>query len=73
MGNPFRLGLLTHLEGSGQPGQIYREAIELIVAAEALGFESAWVAQHHFDKAGRLPSPLPFLAAQGARRWLLRA
>lgn len=67
MANPFRLGLLTHVEGAHGAQRIYREAIELLVAADALGFESAWVAQHHFDKAGRLPSPFPFLAAAAER------
>ena len=67
MVNPFRLGLLTHVEGAGGSQRVYREAIELLVAADALGFETAWVAQHHFDKAGRLPSPFPFLAAVAER------
>ena len=42
--------------------------MELFVAAEELGFDSAWVAQHHFDAAsGRLPSPFTFLAAVAER------
>jgi len=67
MANPFRLGFLTHVEGAGDPQQIYRETLELFVAADALGFEVGWVAQHHFDKAGRLPSPFPLLAAAAER------
>jgi alkanesulfonate monooxygenase SsuD/methylene tetrahydromethanopterin reductase-like flavin-dependent oxidoreductase (luciferase family) len=60
----FRLGLMTHVEGAGDAGHIYRETLELFVAADQLGFDVAWVAQHHFkDVAGRLPSPFPFLAA----------
>ncbi len=65
--NPFRLGFLTHVEGADDPQRIYRETLELFVAADALGFEVGWVAQHHFDKAGRLPSPFPLLAAAAAR------
>ena len=42
--------------------------MELFVAAEELGFDSASVTQHHFDAAsGRLPSPFTFLAAVAER------
>ena len=64
----FRLGFLSHLHGTLPPGQLYRDYVELFVAAEELGFDSAWVAQHHFDAAsGRLPSPFTFLAAVAER------
>jgi alkanesulfonate monooxygenase SsuD/methylene tetrahydromethanopterin reductase-like flavin-dependent oxidoreductase (luciferase family) len=65
----FRLGFLTHLHGvSGDPAKRYRDYVELLVAAEELGFDSVWVAQHHFDaSAGGLPSPLVFLAAVAER------
>ena len=47
--------------------------VELFVAAEELGFDSAWVAQHHFDaSAGRLPSPFTFLAAVAERTRRIR-
>ena len=66
---PFRLGFLTHLHGSSDdPAKRYRDYVELFVAAEELGFDSVWVAQHHFDAAaGGLPSPLVFLAAVAER------
>jgi alkanesulfonate monooxygenase SsuD/methylene tetrahydromethanopterin reductase-like flavin-dependent oxidoreductase (luciferase family) len=65
---PFRLGFLSHLHGTLPPRQLYRDYVELFVAAEELGFDSAWVAQHHFDAAsGRLPSPFTFLAAVAER------
>ena len=68
MSNPFRLGFLTHFEGEGDARQIYEETLQLFVAADELGFNSAWIAQHHFkDRVGRLPSPLPFLAAAAQR------
>jgi alkanesulfonate monooxygenase SsuD/methylene tetrahydromethanopterin reductase-like flavin-dependent oxidoreductase (luciferase family) len=64
----FRLGFLSHLHGVSEPPQLYRECVELFVVAEELGFDSAWVAQHHFDSsAGRLPSPFTFLAAVAER------
>ena len=67
-----RLGFFAYLGGSRDPGTLYAETIELFVAAERLGFDSVWVAQHHFGPlAGTLPSPLPFLAAVAARtRWI---
>src|SRR4051794_860157 len=68
MSNTFRLGFLSHVEGTGDARRIYREALELFVAADELGFDSCWVAQHHFEEdAGRLPSPFPFLAAVAER------
>jgi alkanesulfonate monooxygenase SsuD/methylene tetrahydromethanopterin reductase-like flavin-dependent oxidoreductase (luciferase family) len=64
----FRLGFLSHLHGTSPPHQLYRDYVELFVAAEELGFDSAWVAQHHFDAvSGRLPSPFTFLAAVAER------
>ncbi|MGP4882897.1 LLM class flavin-dependent oxidoreductase, partial [Klebsiella pneumoniae] len=36
--------------------------------AERLGFDSAWIAQHHFhEQEGGLPSPLVFLAHVAAQ------
>jgi alkanesulfonate monooxygenase SsuD/methylene tetrahydromethanopterin reductase-like flavin-dependent oxidoreductase (luciferase family) len=71
--SPFRLGFLSHLHGGAEPRQLYRDYVELFVAAEDLGFDSAWVAQHHFDAtAGRLPSPFTFLAAVAERTSRIR-
>ncbi|MFE3572451.1 LLM class flavin-dependent oxidoreductase, partial [Bacillus subtilis] len=62
------LGFLTHLHYGTDPADAYRIALDLFVAAEELGFEIGWVAQHHFgDDGGRLPSPLTFLAAAAQR------
>ena len=44
----------------------YRETIELVRLAEALGFDSAWVSEHHGASDGYLPSLLPMLAAFAA-------
>jgi alkanesulfonate monooxygenase SsuD/methylene tetrahydromethanopterin reductase-like flavin-dependent oxidoreductase (luciferase family) len=64
LSQPFRLGFLTRLEGIGDARPIYQETLELFTAADQLGFDVAWIAQHHFKEiAGRLPSPFPFLAA----------
>jgi alkanesulfonate monooxygenase SsuD/methylene tetrahydromethanopterin reductase-like flavin-dependent oxidoreductase (luciferase family) len=73
VGSQFRLGFLSHLHGASEPRQLYRDYVELFVAAEELGFDSGWVAQHHFDaSAGRLPSPFTFLAAVAERTRRIR-
>ncbi len=44
----------------------YRETLDLVRLAEALGFDSAWVSEHHGSSDGYLPSLLPMLAAFAA-------
>ncbi|MGH2673266.1 MAG: LLM class flavin-dependent oxidoreductase [Actinomycetota bacterium] len=46
--------------------QEYRETLELVRLAEAAGFDSAWVSEHHGSSDGYLPSLLPMLAAFAA-------
>ena len=66
-----RLGFFTRLLDEGDAAARYRLAAEQIRHAEAEGFDSAWVAQHHFHEAeGGLPAPfvlLGLLAAQTRR------
>jgi probable F420-dependent oxidoreductase len=60
------IGLFT---GQVMPGsartfeQEYREILDLVRLAEAVGFDSAWVSEHHGAGDGYLPSLLPVLAA----------
>lgn len=64
----IKLGFLTHLHGDQPVRELYPAIIDLFVAAEELGFDTGWVAQHHLSTdEGRLPSPLVFLAAVAAR------
>ena len=66
--NAKRLGFFTRLLDQGSAQQRYRLATEQILHAERAGFDSAWVAQHHFhEDEGGLPSPLVFLAQVAAR------
>lgn len=46
---------------------LYEEAIDLAVEAEALGFDSVWVAEHHFWPDSWMSSPLTVSAAIAAR------
>ncbi|MDE1994953.1 MAG: LLM class flavin-dependent oxidoreductase, partial [Rhizobiaceae bacterium] len=63
----FRLGFLSHLEAHTDLPHLYRAFIELFRYAEELGFDSGWVAQHHFEDGRHGPgagaSPLTFLTA----------
>jgi alkanesulfonate monooxygenase SsuD/methylene tetrahydromethanopterin reductase-like flavin-dependent oxidoreductase (luciferase family) len=59
-----RLGFLTHLHVGSDAADSYRFALDLFQVAEELGYDSGWVAQHHFlNGSGRLPSSFAFLAA----------
>jgi alkanesulfonate monooxygenase SsuD/methylene tetrahydromethanopterin reductase-like flavin-dependent oxidoreductase (luciferase family) len=69
----FRLGFLTHLQGRGDPAATYRNAQELFVVADELGFDVGWVAQHHAAQGGGgLSSPWTFLSYAAARTRRLR-
>ncbi|MBX3014787.1 MAG: LLM class flavin-dependent oxidoreductase [Caldilineaceae bacterium] len=73
MTHTFRLGFLTHFDGAGDPYRIYQNTLELYTAADQLGFDVGWIAQHHLqEEDGRLPSPFPFLAAAAERTKRIR-
>ncbi|WP_420963638.1 putative FMN-dependent luciferase-like monooxygenase [Brucella sp. IR073] len=68
-----RLGFFTRLLDDAEPGERYRLAAEQIGHAEAQGFDSAWIAQHHFHAdEGGLPSPAVFLSSVAARTSTIR-
>jgi putative FMN-dependent luciferase-like monooxygenase len=70
---PKRLGFFTRLLDRTNPANRYRLATEQIVLAEACGFDSAWVAQHHFhEDEGGLPAPFVFLSQVAARTSSIR-
>jgi putative FMN-dependent luciferase-like monooxygenase len=68
----FRLGFFTRLVDDAPPGEVYARALAMFEAADELGYDAGWVAQHHAHKEGGLPSPLVFLAAAAARTRRLR-
>ncbi len=47
--------------------QLYAETLEFIAWTESIGFEGAWVPEHHGSEDGYVPSPLIVLAAIAAR------
>jgi putative FMN-dependent luciferase-like monooxygenase len=70
---PKRLGFFTRLLDEGSAGERYRLATEQVVHAERHGFDSVWVAQHHFhEPEGGLPSPFVFLAHVAAKTSTIR-
>ncbi|MEV6774321.1 putative FMN-dependent luciferase-like monooxygenase [Nocardia sp. NPDC051030] len=70
------LGFFTRLvrtDESEDSATVYRQALEQFDLAERLGYDTAWVAQHHLDPAeGGLPSPFVFLAHAAARNPRIR-
>jgi len=70
---PKRLGFFTRLLDLADPAERYRLATAQIIHAERCGFDSAWVAQHHFhEDEGGLPGPLVFLAQVAAQTSRIR-
>jgi alkanesulfonate monooxygenase SsuD/methylene tetrahydromethanopterin reductase-like flavin-dependent oxidoreductase (luciferase family) len=68
MSSRFSLGFLSRVYSPSFDPKVYRDTLELFKVAEELGFDSGWVAQHHFaSENGRLPSPLVLLAAIAQR------
>lgn len=53
-------------------GQMYADTLDQIVRAEAAGFDSVWLTEHHFCEDGYTPSPLVIAAAIGARTTRMR-
>lgn len=70
---PLRLGFFTRLLDQASAAERYRLAIGQIVHAESCGYDSAWVAQHHFhEDEGGLPAPFVFLAQAAAATTRIR-
>ncbi|MFK0274959.1 putative FMN-dependent luciferase-like monooxygenase [Ensifer sp. NPDC090286] len=68
-----RLGFFTRLLDDVPAGTRYYYAKEQIVTAERFGFDTAWVAQHHFHAdEGGLPAPVVFLAHVAAETTRIR-
>ena len=49
------------------PNQLVLDVLEEAILAETLGFNSAWVPEHHFGLFGCLPTPAVFLAHLAAK------
>ncbi len=70
---PKRLGFFTRLLDQANAAERYRLATEQIQHAEGCGFDSAWIAQHHFHEGeGGLPAPFVFLSQAAVRTSRIR-
>ena len=66
---PKRLGFFTRVLDLADAAERYRLATEQIIHAERFGFDSAWVAQHHFhEDEGGLPGAVRLPGAGRSRR-----
>lgn len=52
--------------------ELYAETLDVIAETEALGFDGAWLPEHHLAEDGYMPSPLLALAAVAARTRTMR-
>ena len=60
---PFRNPAFAHVPWE----QLYRTHLDLIVDSEAMGYDDAWLTEHHFVDDGYSPSLLPIAAAVASR------
>jgi putative FMN-dependent luciferase-like monooxygenase len=68
-----RLGFFTRLLDQADAAERYRLATAQIMHAERFGFDSAWIAQHHFHETeGGLPAPFVFLSHVAAKTSRIR-
>src|SRR5712691_8894954 len=52
--------------------ELYGELLEQVEAADALGFDSFWIAEHHFHEYGGIPRPPVWMAAAAERTSRIR-
>jgi alkanesulfonate monooxygenase SsuD/methylene tetrahydromethanopterin reductase-like flavin-dependent oxidoreductase (luciferase family) len=63
----FGLFFLMQRDEAWSEQAVYDSGLEQMLAAEALGYQSVWIAEHHFNDYGLCPAP-PVLAAFVAAR-----
>ena len=58
--------------GDGDPARGFRDYVETCVEAEALGFDSSFLVEHHFSDRGQVSASLDLLAWVAARTTTMR-
>ncbi len=61
-----------HPDCQGSVAGFYHDMLDLAVTAEQLGYESVWVAEHHFANYGLCPAPPVLLAAMAQQTQRVR-
>ena len=61
-----------HYPSAPRLGQLYGQVLEQARQAERLGYDTFWVAEHHFHEYGAVPNPAVFLAALSQQTRRLR-
>lgn len=72
----MKIGLLFSFRGAPfRPlgaAALYRAELDLMVAAEAMGYDAVWISEHHFVPDGHAVSLFPLAAAIAARTTRIR-
>jgi luciferase family oxidoreductase group 1 len=68
----FGTFLLMQSPSARSSQEIYSRAVDMAQAAEALGFRSVWLAEHHFSTYGYLSRPAQFATHIAAKTQRLR-
>ena len=73
-GEVMKFGLFFVMQRPDQVSEryIYETEIPQMVAADALGYDSVWLAEHHFSSSGACSAPQVVLAAVAAQTRRLR-
>jgi alkanesulfonate monooxygenase SsuD/methylene tetrahydromethanopterin reductase-like flavin-dependent oxidoreductase (luciferase family) len=61
----FGLFFLMQRDEAWNERAVYDSALDQMLAAEPLGYHSAWIAEHHFNDYGLCPAPPSSLPAPG--------
>jgi len=74
---PLKLGIFSVVdhypaELPRTAARLYDELLEQVEAADALGFDSFWIAEHHFHEYGAIPRPPIWMAAAAQRTRRIR-
>src|SRR5439155_14554415 len=68
----FGLFFLMQRDEEWSEQSVYDSRLEQMLAAEALGYSSVWIAEHHFNDYGLCPAPPVLAAFVAARTTVLR-
>ncbi len=71
----FGFGMVTAQRDPRDPrddADLYADVLDLCAHAETLGFDAAWLSEHHFVDDGYMSALLPVAAAVAARTSILR-